>query len=201
MALVGAITLAVLAEGTSNEQWIPRDYFGVALDVSKAKNGDRVPLGIIIFTPLPSREGYVQLEFPRSAVSKEFLDEFFLHRSNRLRSLHPFWQRGVESILTKKSLIVRLHFGVVLHLRNDIPNYPDYRTFAVENPQAKLVTFGHETYLGKPKTSEVEELREFFIALRPKECLPDGPELPGRPTSYTCPPGEHFPKMYEPRVE
>jgi hypothetical protein len=105
----------------------------------------------------------------------------------------------MESILTKNKLIVRLHFGVVLHLRNDIADSPDYKTFSVENPQARLVTFGHETFLGKPKTSEIGTLREFFLALRPKECVPENPQFPDGPTR--CRPGEYFPQMYEPRIE
>src|SRR5882672_7072925 len=105
----------------------------------------------------------------------------------------------MEPILTKKSLIIRLHLGVILHLRNDIPNSPDYKTFSVDTSRARLSTFGHETYLGKPKTPEIGGLAEFFMALRPKECVPENPQLPHGPT--ICPPGEYSPKMYEPRVE
>jgi hypothetical protein len=202
VVVVAATTLVVPAEEVFNEQSIPpipRTYRGVPLDIRKASNGDRVPLGTIIYTPPPTQEGYVQLEFPREILSKGFVDEFFLNRSSGLRSVHPFSQRGMESILTKNSLIIRLHLGVILHLRNDIPNSPDYKTFSVDNPRARLVTFGHETYLGKPKTSEIGRLRELFLEWRPKECVPENPQFPHGPTR--CPPGEYFPKMYEPRVE
>src|SRR5713101_4033446 len=111
VVFVAAAAFAVPVEEAFNEQSnppIPRTYHGVPLDVRKASNGDRVPLGTIVFTPPPTEDGYVQLEFPRKILSKEFLDEFFSNRSSSLRNVHPFSQRGVESILTKNSLIIRL---------------------------------------------------------------------------------------------
>lgn len=202
MTLIAGVTMLVAPSiGATKENSIPHIYHGVALDVSKAKNGDYVSLGTIIFTPTPSQDGYVQLEFPRNIVSNKFIDDLFQKSSMHIRSLHPFWQRGVESILTKNSLIVRLHFGVVLHLRNDMPNFPDYKTFIVENPQAKLVTFGHETYLGTPKASDGRSLKEFFLAWRPNECVSEDPRLPSGPVTYSCLPGEYFPQLYEPRIE
>ncbi len=197
VVVVAATSLAISIEGISDDQSIPRTYHGVRLQISKARSVDRIPLGTVIFTPLPSEEGYVQLEFPRNAVSKEFLEEFFLSPSSWVRGAHPFSQRGIESILTKDSLIVRLHFGVVLHLRNDMPGMPDYKTFSAKNPQARLVTFGHETYLGKPKTPKAGTLQEFFVAGRAKECVQDA----ARSLAYTCQPGEYFPQMYRPRIE
>lgn len=196
---LGATVPVLLAEEASIGPLIPHVIHGVRLDIRKANDGDLIPLGIVIYTPPPTQDGYVQLEFPRATLSKQFLNEFFLDRTSGVRKVHPFAQREVESILTKNSLIVRLHLGVILHLRNDIPNSPNYKTFSVDNPRARLATLGHETYLGKPKTSDIVRLREFFFTLRPKECVPEDPQVPSGPTR--CLPGEYFSKMYEPRVE
>jgi len=199
LVTLGATAVVLPAEEASIEPLIPHTIHGVRLDIRKANDGDLVPLSTIIYTPRPTQEGYVQLEFPRESLSKEFLDEFFLNRSSGLRSVHPFSQTGVESILTKNSLIVRLHLGVILHLRNDIPNAPGYKTFSVNSPRARLSTFGHETYIGSPKISDIGGLRGFFLALRPKECVAENPQSPRGPK--ICPQGEYFPKMYEPRIE
>ena len=196
---LGATVAVLPAEEASIGPLIPRIIPGVRLEIKKGNDCDLIPLGTVIYTPPPTQEGYVQLEFPREILSRRFLDEFFLDRTNSVRRVHPFSQRGVESILTKNSLVIRLHLGVILHLRNDIPNSPDYKTFSVGNPRARLATFGHETYLGKPKTSDIGRLGEFFFTLLPKECVPENPQFPSGP--IRCLPGEYFTKMYEPRVE
>jgi hypothetical protein len=63
VVVVTATTLVVPADGTFNEQSIPRNYFGVPLDIRKAKDVDRVPLGTIIFTPPQRRKATFNWNF------------------------------------------------------------------------------------------------------------------------------------------
>lgn len=190
------VTYAAAGEG---EDWIPRNYHGVDLDIRLARDGERVSLGEIIFTPRPVRKGASELVFSRDAISKEFVDEFFSNPSSLPRRVHPLAAVGVESILKKESLVVRLHNGVVFHLRNGMPRYPEYRTFTDKNLSARLRTFGQRVHVGRPKIANAQGLADFFLAVRPGEC--EAEKLPSGETSYTCIPGEYFPGKFEPRVE
>lgn len=180
-----------------------QEVAGVKLKLSAGRDGQAIPLGVVVITPIPSEEGYIDLEFPRAAFSKAFLDEFFYKKNQFLLKRHPFSQRGVEAILTDRTLLVRLHFGVILHVRDDIPGDPTYQTFQEgKKVRARLRTYSSAPQIGKPKPIDTPELRAFFIAWQGDKCGPESirKKLPDGSIELECKPGEHFPKLYEPRV-
>lgn len=69
------------------------------------------------------------IHFRREDLTDEFILLFFHPEGEFLRRTHPFAARGVEAVLTRNELILLVHSGVTLHLRNDVPTWPWFRTF------------------------------------------------------------------------
>ncbi|HYA15636.1 MAG TPA: hypothetical protein VEF33_14965, partial [Syntrophales bacterium] len=82
--------------------------------------------------PGVNEDGFLSIEFPRSEVTDQFIRDMFYGRDNDVVGSHPFSANGIEPILTRDKLILNIHSGVSIHLRNDMTFYPHYKTFRSE---------------------------------------------------------------------
>jgi hypothetical protein len=121
---------------------------GRMLKEERLTEGMTVPLHSVILAPAYQRsegsdtsEAIATIYFNRNDLTREFLQKFFDPDDAVIRVMHLFASRGVETVLTKDKLLVTLHPGIALHLRNDVQFYPDFRTFR------EVTTTGTVTYV------------------------------------------------------
>ncbi|MGH7167666.1 MAG: hypothetical protein ACREII_03965 [Nitrospiraceae bacterium] len=113
---------------------------GQTLKVEEAKVGMKISLhSLLVTAPLfeqpkgSPQQSTMTISFKRSDVHSHYLALLFSRINATVRSVHPFADRGIESVLTDNSLTITLHSGVMLHLRNDIQALPQTKVFVSED--------------------------------------------------------------------
>ena len=109
--------------------WFSSELQGKSLKFSPLKNGTNIPLHSLIVMPSKNEEGFLSIEFPRNLVEDKFIRDMFFGEDKNILKIHPFSENGIEPILMKDKLIINLYSGVILHLRNDMEYFPEYKTF------------------------------------------------------------------------
>jgi hypothetical protein len=100
------------------------------LNLFPLKVGTLIPLHSVIEMPSISEVAFVSIEFPRSELEDQFVKDMFYRTDyDVVGGAHPFSSNGIEPVLTKDKLILNIHSGVILHLRNDMILSPNYKTF------------------------------------------------------------------------
>lgn len=142
---------------------------GRHLKVEKVVKGIRLPLNSIIVTanyewiendppPLLS----LTISFRRGDLTTDFVDKFFDPRNKNIRVVHSFAARGVETVLRPEGLTITLHDGVGLHLRNEVPYLPGFRTFRSDGVVGTVVDVGGDIYVSMDRETIRERLSDVW---------------------------------------
>jgi len=111
---------------------------GQSLKFYTLKNEMDVYLHSIIVMPSIEQEGFLSIEFPRKMLTDKFIKDMFYEKNRNVLNIHPFSDNGIEPILTRDKLILNIHNGVILHLRNDMQFFPKYKTFKSERVAGRV---------------------------------------------------------------
>jgi len=126
----------VYPECNNSGQNIPRVCSQVTSDIClnllPLKVGTQIPLHSLIEMPSLNEDAFLSIEFPRSALEDQFVKDMFYRLDYDIIGAHPFSSNGIEPVLTRDKLILNIHSGVILHLRNDMILSPTYKTFRNE---------------------------------------------------------------------
>lgn len=114
------------------------------LEFDRATEGQTVSLHSLFVIRTDDDNASLTIEFRRSDLQESFIQGLFFDRNAELLNRHPFSHPGIEAILTDERLILNIHPGVTLHLReglkpaNGIENFLDFKTFINSNPTGKI---------------------------------------------------------------
>jgi hypothetical protein len=184
-------------------QSVPKSLLGIPLSFVEIGKRPNFGLNSIVVVPRVEDGGrFVRLTIERGFLTREFLRAFT--SGPRGSEEHAFFSYGVEAVLRKRELILTIHPGVALHLRDGTPTDPAYRTFASSSVTIKLAEFEGKAYVTTSPDEVRSKANDVFVALfgkRGKEervlKLKDGSALIiGQPTSE-----DDFPPKFMPRVE
>ena len=132
----------------------------------KAAAGSEISLHSLIVMPsFPHKNGMLTFEFKRSDLREAFIQDFFFRKDPNVNIGHPFAYVGVESNLTDNRLILKLHPGVLLHLRNGMESSPDYKTFKNANVTGKITKVSGDVFYSSDPTIK-SRLSAFYAADR-----------------------------------
>lgn len=181
---------------------------GVHGTFHRVKIGMEIPLhSFIELDRWGKEEGFLSIEFPKEAVSKKFIRDFFYGEDpNIVGNVHPFAYNGIEAILTKDKMILNLHRNVILHLRNDMSGSPDYKTFKSEDVVGKVVEVRGIVFCSFDTDAIKEHRKDFFIGWNTAP-PPGDPRIQtfkspdGKRTISIMPePDDPFPPRFPPKV-
>jgi hypothetical protein len=180
---------------------------GVKLSFERLEVGAELPMNTLIVLPaaVGGRDGEVTLSFDRSTLSDAFVRDFFFNGNKLVRDQHSFSHMQMEAILTNKKLILRIHDGIILHVRSDTQFPGGYTTFKDDGAKAKVVDVkGHVLYsidreIIKSRLGGLFVLWTVMGGIRLEDKTLELPD--GRILGWTPLRKNEFPKKYEPRVE
>ena len=107
----------------------PYSLWGVCLRFSPISRETRLSLDSIVYLPVKEPLGRVTLFVDRTALTQQFIDDFFDHPRQDVIDRHQLGQRGIVVSLTPKRLKIAIHPSVILRLRTDMLGDSSYRTF------------------------------------------------------------------------
>ena len=136
---------------------------GKTLKFINLKTGMNISLNSIIVMTSISDESFLSIEFPRTMLTNKFIEDLFYHKDQNIMTLHPFAKNGIEAILIKDKLVLNIHSGVVLHLRNDIKYFPNYKTFKSGNVTGKVTKIKGKVFSSFDHLLIKEKLKDIFI--------------------------------------
>jgi hypothetical protein len=115
---------------------------------------------------LPDR-GLLTIEFRRAHLQEPFVRGFFLGEDKSVRKNHPFASPGIEAILTDKRLILNIHSGVVLHLRNGMSQFQGYETFVDENVKGRVTEVEGNVFSSSDSEYINIKLGDYYVSTFP----------------------------------
>jgi hypothetical protein len=180
---------------------------GDVLTEERVALGMTVPLNSVIVSPSYERsdpsDRIAVVNFRRADLTSDFVDRLFDPTNRDIRVIHPFAARGVEAVLTANELIILIHRGVGLHLRNDVQFFPGFRTFRADDVVG-IVTFVNAEFLISRDQGIVERrLGDFWtMYFGPNlRCGPGDACVRGKDGSYSGSFSEaQVPAQFPPRV-
>lgn len=175
------------------------------LKFHKVRQGQSLVLNSVIVMPALGEEGSLTIEFQRSDVEEGFIRGLFFGEDTNIENVHPFAGNGIEALLTNQRLILRVHSGVVLHLRNDMKYFPNFKTFIDENVVGQVTGVAGDVSYSSDRESIRKKLFDVFVQYRG----PASDRVPGT-TVRRLPDGSYegtfpsdvpvIPSRYPPRV-
>jgi len=78
-------------------------------------------------------------------------------------NIHPFSDNGIEPILTKDKFILNIYSGVIIHLRNDMPFFQNYRTFKTDRVKGKVTKVKGKVFYSSDHKLIKEKLNDVFV--------------------------------------
>lgn len=182
----------------------PNGYFGAPpneLQFAKVVVGKEIVLNSAIFVPLKPAEGGLTIEFRRSDLEEAFIQDLFFGQGNDVTHLHPFARLGMEATLTDERLILSIHPGVILHLRNDIKGFPRYKTFFNEDIVGRVTDVRGDVYYSADQGKIKKGLGSVYISFVGPTPGAKLVRLPDGSIAIIPPPGVQYgPAKYPPRV-
>lgn len=135
------------------------------LTFDKAIEGQEIPLNTAIVMPSVGEQGLLTIEFMRADLDKDFVQALFYGGDARARAHHPFAHLGIEAVLTDERLILNIHPGVVLHLREDMDRSRSYKTFANPDSTGKITSVSGEVYCSVDPDFSKIKLHAFYVSI------------------------------------
>jgi hypothetical protein len=180
---------------------------GDVLTEEPVVRGMAVPLHSVIVSPSYARSDpsdfIAVINFRRAELTSEFLDRFFDPANRDIRVIHPFAARGVEAVLTANDLIVIVHRGVALHLRNDVQFFPQFRTFRSDEVVGAVTFVKGDFLISRDQATVERRLTDFWtMYFGPNlRCGPGDGCIRGKDGSYSGSFSEaELPGLFPPRV-
>lgn len=172
-----------------------------------AREGQLVPLNTVIVMPSleQDEEALLRIEFDRSDLGQDFIRGFFYGDGPDFLRSHPFGELGIEPVLTDSRLILLLHAGVLLHLRDGLEDWPIFRTFASKQALGRIAAVSGEVYLSSEPDWARIKLGHFYASAL-ASLSADHPatstiELEDGSLMVSAPPEAYrYPRRYVPRV-
>lgn len=169
LALFWLLTVAACAAGPPPIYYgnDPNTYVGTQpneLHFDVLIEGQEINLNTVIVMPSIGHDGILTVEFPRSTLDEAFVRGLFFDKDERVINVHPFTASGIEAVLTDRRLILRIHPGVVLHLRSDIKGSPGFKTFVDENVVGLVTKVEGEVYYSSQRKKIKKRLVDSFIS-------------------------------------
>lgn len=138
MLLLFFILLTVSLVKAGDYRRFPEELFDVPLKFHPLNVNINIPLHSVIIMPSLREEGFLSIEFPRAELEEKFIRDLFYKGDRNVVKIHPFAHGGIEAILTRDKLVLNIHSGVILHLRNDMNFFPNYKTFKSEKVNGRV---------------------------------------------------------------
>ncbi len=146
---------------------------GSGLNEEPASLGMTLPLHSLVAGPAYDKsnhtEALLSIHFRREDLTSEFELSFFDPGNRDIRLLHPFAARGLEAILTGNELILLVHSGVMLHLRNDVPGSPSFRTFRSDSVVGVVRLIAGEFLISRDRNTIREKLSHLWTRNRMRQ--------------------------------
>jgi hypothetical protein len=128
--------------------------------------GMTTPLNSVIVSPDYERsdpsDRIAVVNFRRTDLTSDFVDRFFDPANRDIRVIHPFAARGVEAVLTANELIIIIHRGVALHLRNDVQFFSGFRTFRTDDAVGTVTFVNGDFLISRDRTIVEQRLADFW---------------------------------------
>jgi len=198
-----ALLALQLAHGSSWADEPPQSLLGIPLSFIELPKRQNLGLNSIILVPRNENGGQlVVLNIDRRFLSKEFGQDLFSPEAKGSKD-HPFLGNGIEAILQRHQLVLKIHPGVALHLRDGLPSDPSYKTFT-SPPRISVGSVLGRAYVSTDAGDVRSKAGHIFIALLGKRGseervikLSDGSTLIiGQPVTE-----DDFPPKFNPRSE
>jgi hypothetical protein len=200
---VGILGILLAAISVAAEE-LPKTLLGIPMEFKKLQSKGNLKLHTILVIPRTEEGGqFVVLSIDRLDLTVLFLENFFSPGSNWFRS-HPFGSNGVEATLGKKEVRLKIHPGVALHLRQGIPNNPQFKTFATDKVRVRVVESRGVAYVSvRSKEVKVRAGNLYAVLFGKSAKNQKGQILPGGDRLFIGEPiGENdFPPVFVPQVE
>jgi hypothetical protein len=180
---------------------------GDVLTEERVVLGMTVPLNSVIVSPSYERadpfDRIAVVNFRRADLTSDFVDRFFDPTNRDIRVIHPFAARGVEAVLTANELIIIIHRGVALHLRNDVQFFPQFRTFRSDGAVGAVTFVNGDFLISRDQVTVERRLTDFWtMYFGPNlRCGPGDGCVRGKDGSYSGSFSEaELPGLFPPRV-
>lgn len=177
------------------------------LEFDRASVGQEIPLNTAIVMPVidDDEEALLTIEFRRSDFQEAFIRGFFFGEDPDLVESHPLAYWEIEPILTDERVILTIHPGAHLHLRNGTESLPNYKTFANDDIVGRITAVSGEVFVSSDPLWTKIRLYDFYVSVA-SEVRRDNPyarfeEQSDGSTVITVPADAlRFPERYPSRV-
>ncbi len=163
-----AMSLSQAAQSSSPGEWANtnlQDYLrGKSLSFSTLRLGDDIGLPALVTAGPLGENSCVTVAFKRSAFESGFLRELTdPGRPSNRQDLVPFTSPGVEVVLRGDDVLLKLHSGTIVHLRDDYSYARGLRAFKSGPHRGRVIWATGTVVISKDLAKVGQELKEFAI--------------------------------------